>query len=79
MVLEAKIVGKHLLQSRQSLQATILDSTIEKSNHKFTSFMSNLLELLFYAKKGKISSALARPFLCFIKTIYGFKKYYMDI
>jgi|DEB0MinimDraft_10_1074344.scaffolds.fasta_scaffold41302_3 hypothetical protein len=79
MVLEQKIVGKHLLQSRQSLQATILDSTIENSNHKFTNFISNALELLFYAKIGKISSALAKPFLCFIKTIYGFKKYYMDI
>ena len=79
MVLEPKIVGKHSLQSRQSLQATILDPTMKSSNHKFTNSISNLLELLFNANLGKISSALTKADLCFTKTIYGFKKYYMGV
>ena len=50
MVLEQKIVGKVPYTTRQSLQATILDSTIENSKHKITNSNTNALELLFKAK-----------------------------
>jgi hypothetical protein len=79
MVLEQKIVGKVPYTTRQSLQATILDSTIKNSKHKITNSYTNALELLFKAKYEKIFSDWGDQICVFMRIKYPFEKYYIGL